>query len=588
MGIFNERRRHSGLYSRGTTINILRFFWISLLIWCEIGSFFWSLSDCRWPDRAFRRADPKANPNHALIVADPHFKDSRVFSKSSAGLATRLREFFVRLNVRKSWNAASRLNPQIVIVLGDMLDQGRAIMTDDEYETYYQRFHDTFKHNPYVQFIYVTGNHDVGLGSHRSFSGQARRRFRQKFGPEQQVFEFGNHSFVAIDAPGLVDEDYRRHAAEVDFEDWQGAKAGPISFVKAVKNNPPPPDKPTILLSHIPLARPNTASCGPHREAPRGIHRGAGYGFQNLLGKETTHFVLQSVKPALVFSGDDHDYCDYVHRNPSGGPGAGSGSGDIREVTVRTFSMAEGVQRPGFHLLSLYTPQGGLPRRADAPCLLPDQRKVWVWVYLPAVLGTVVYVGWINATLMQPAKGGHSSSGSGSGVGLGLVTSTPAHSPRARLQPIRTGAGMMDPPTTPTHLSVRRTPSQPNFGTLTPRSRPSSPMLGPTTPGAAGLSFRDEEDTVVLTNASVYPPSPLLPSALPYSAEPDALEEGLLPPPVMPLSPRVRPRSASMSSQNGGGAGLKKWLKEGDKARHGWRRTASLLLDAVHLNGGNG
>ncbi|KAG8916164.1 hypothetical protein FRC01_003321, partial [Tulasnella sp. 417] len=66
-----------------------------------------------------------------MIIADPHFKDSRVYSKSAVGLSRRMREFFLRLNLRKGWNAVSRLNPQIVIVLGDMLDQGRAIMTDD-------------------------------------------------------------------------------------------------------------------------------------------------------------------------------------------------------------------------------------------------------------------------------------------------------------------------------------------------------------------------------------------------------------------------------------------------------------------------
>lgn len=500
-----------------------------------------------------------------MIIADPHFKDSRVFSKPGVGLSTRINEFFARLNLRQSWNAVSRLNPQLVIVLGDMLDQGRAIMTDDEYERYCQHFQNTFKHDPSVQFVYVTGNHDVGLGSQKSFSGQARRRFRQKFGPEQQTFEFGNHSFVAIDAPGLVDEDYRRHAAEVDFESWQGAKAGPIAFVKGIKPNPPSSDKPAILLTHIPLARPNTASCGPHRETPRGIHRGAGFGFQNLLGKETTHFVLQTVKPVLVFSGDDHDYCDYVHRNPS------NSGGDIREVSIRTFSMAEGVRRPGFHLLSLYTPHGGMPRRADAPCLLPDQKHTYTFVYLPFFFLTVVYIAYINATLMQ--GGGRGS--------LGATVSTAAGSPRAtHLQPIRTNSAM-EPPMTPTYLSVRRTPSQSNFGNLTPRSRPSSrpasPMLGP----SMGLPFHDDEDTVI-TNASYYPPSPLLPSAFTFS-EPDQIEEGLLPPPTIPLSPRPSLRAASMSSQNGSSGGLKKWLKDGDQARHGWRRTASLFLDSMHL-----
>lgn len=233
-------------------------------------------------------------------------------------------------------------------------------------------------------------------------------------------------------------------------------------------------------------------------------------------------------------------------------------------------------------MLSLYTPQGGMPRRADTPCLLPDQKRAYVFVYLPFFFFSVAYIAYINATLMRGGPGGASSSSSSSS------TARLGGSPRgAHLQPIRTNSAM-DPPLTPTHLSVRRTPSQSNLGNLTPRSRPSSrpasPMLGPT----STFSFRDDEDTVI-TNASYYPSSPLalLPSALPYVSEPDQIEEGLLPPPSFPpSSPRLHPRSASMSSQNGNntsGAGLKKWLKDGDKARHGWRRTASLMLDSMSL-----
>lgn len=55
MSFLRERRRQSGLYTRATTVNILRFLWVCLFIWCEVGAFFWSLSDCRWPDKAFKK-----------------------------------------------------------------------------------------------------------------------------------------------------------------------------------------------------------------------------------------------------------------------------------------------------------------------------------------------------------------------------------------------------------------------------------------------------------------------------------------------------------------------------------------------------
>ena len=57
---------------------------------------------------------------------------------------------------------------------------------------------------------------------------------------------------------------------------------------------------PRILFSHIPLARPESADCGPLREKGR-IHRGVGPGYQNLLGKETTDFLLNYLQPDVVF-----------------------------------------------------------------------------------------------------------------------------------------------------------------------------------------------------------------------------------------------------------------------------------------------
>lgn len=117
-----------------------------------------------------------------MLIADPHFRDSSILPRKPSWL-TSITEFVVHLNLRKSWNAASRLNPHVVIVLGDMLHQGRAIMTDEEcvsiaihcrtrrlltfptitrYDRYYQKFYDTFRHDKFVQFYYVPGNHDVG------------------------------------------------------------------------------------------------------------------------------------------------------------------------------------------------------------------------------------------------------------------------------------------------------------------------------------------------------------------------------------------------------------------------------------------
>lgn len=57
---------------------------------------------------------------------------------------------------------------------------------------------------------------------------------------------------------------------------------------------------PLVLLTHIPLSRPETASCGPLRE--RGtIRRGVGRGYQSTLGKQTSVFLLETLQPTAIF-----------------------------------------------------------------------------------------------------------------------------------------------------------------------------------------------------------------------------------------------------------------------------------------------
>ena len=78
---------------------------------------------------------------------------------------------------------------------------------------------------------------------------------------------------------------------------------------------------------------------------------------------------MDKVKPSLIFSGDDHDICEYTHPN------------SVREVTVKTFSMAMGIKTPGFQLLSLVPPNASTPNaptHADMACNLPNQLGIYL------------------------------------------------------------------------------------------------------------------------------------------------------------------------------------------------------------------
>ncbi|GAB1521525.1 hypothetical protein RhiTH_004622 [Rhizoctonia solani] len=336
-----------------------------------------------------------------MLIADPQVIDHRSYPGRPTWLKV-LTQFIVDSNLRKSWKAAKRLSPDIIIFLGDMMDGGRYRMLDDEYESYYARFNAIFQTRNGTQKYYLVGNHDVGLGSNKAFSAKARQRYLSHFGQTNYQVPVANHSLVFIDAPGLVEEDYVRYEQGEAFEDWTGMPGGTIEYVNRLAQEANP--RPRILFTHIPLSRSALATCGPLRE--RGsIQRGAGVGYQNLLGRHTSQFLLDNIKPLVVFSGDDHDYCEVRHP-------IGEDSGQtVREISVKSFSMAMGIRRPGFQLLSLVAPDPSSPYRqtfADTPCHLPDQMHIYTHVY--AIFGfiSILVLSYLNAkqpkTKNRPAE----------------------------------------------------------------------------------------------------------------------------------------------------------------------------------------
>ena len=67
-------------------------------------------------------------------------------------------------------------------------------------------------------------------------------------------------------------------------------------------------------MSHVPLFRPKDTPCGPERRGnSRFINQGFGYQYRNLISQENTNLMLDTLRPVIVFSGDDHDHCTIFH-----------------------------------------------------------------------------------------------------------------------------------------------------------------------------------------------------------------------------------------------------------------------------------
>ncbi|KAL8684763.1 MAG: hypothetical protein Q9218_008148 [Villophora microphyllina] len=298
----------------------------------------------------------------------------------------------------------------------------------------------------------LPGNHDLGLG--KGIRLPVRQRFNAFFGDGNHIDVVGNHTFVSVDtvslsAKGQIDPATGRQGA-AEGEGSNQEIWGPVEdFLTNLKNDKPRVKNravriqnarvendlmlhdvldinstlvnksvhtaytskvhlPSILLSHVPLYRAKDTPCGPLRERsppstkpnesgeyldkdpPNAIRVEAGIQYQNVLTPEISSELIDKIGDVeYAFSGDDHDYCEVVHR------GYTSPRGGIREITVKSFSWAMGVRKPGFLLVSLWNPLDDKERIASYPreshghfqqhatmqthlCLLPDQLAVFV------------------------------------------------------------------------------------------------------------------------------------------------------------------------------------------------------------------
>lgn len=347
----------------------------------------------------------------------------------------------------------------------------------------------------------LPGNHDLGLGM--GIRLPVRKRFAAYFGSGNRVDLIGNHTFISVDTVSLsakgqpnqeaVDSGDRK-AEDIwgPTEDWllgvkdektrimhrqlRARQAKPenepldrrvfdlesdlLQLPKAPTYESVDTDIPSILLTHVPLYRASGTPCGPLRERypqskneagellesddRNAIRVEAGVQYQNVLTPEVSKELVEKIGDIEhVFSGDDHDYCEVVHR------GYTSKNGGIREITVKSMSWAMGVRKPGFLMLSLWNPLDANGKAitpttsttTDKPssqsrtlqshlCLLPDQLSILTrYAYLLAFTILSLTLSSALTVYRPPQPFSSSSSTNGSSNPLLPLSKTPTPSP---------------------------------------------------------------------------------------------------------------------------------------------------------------
>ena len=230
-----------------------------------------------------------SNSSKILIIADPQLTD--FYSYKQSGLFLKLTLFFSDVFMKKSFRLVDgKFKPDIIVFLGDLLDGGREISLQNDYDLEKERFDFVFGKS-HGQKIFMAGNHDIGV----EIIPMAYDRFVAHFSSLNRNLTIGNTNLIFLDSIGLLaDKESTYYTNSKEFLNQDQSK----------KN---------VLFTHIPLYRNANSDCGSLR-INKPIKQGRGYQYINLIPQSLSEEILMKIKPVLVFSGDDHDDCVYTHK----------------------------------------------------------------------------------------------------------------------------------------------------------------------------------------------------------------------------------------------------------------------------------
>eukprot|EP00842_Homolaphlyctis_polyrhiza_P000012 jgi/Hompol1/1010/HPOL_004493-RA len=387
-------------YGVAWTLNLLFFEFV--LVRLYLYSCFWPHLAKPLPPVKKRKGHPVKIPwppitaeVHVAVIADPQLTDAYSYNQNP-GILLWLTEFFSDIYMRRNyWLMQRLLQPVYVIFAGDLMDGGRE-WTDDIFEAELKRLHLVFhkQRTTYLQ-LGVPGNHDIGFGD--SVGSYVHQRFKSKFGQVNTAQEIANHTIILLDTVSLAADSQNTRA-------YREAK----SFFDQLPTAKPHQRSQNILVSHIPLYRPEQSLCGPRRRS-KPITNRRGYQYQNMLQPELSNMILTKLKPDLIISGDDHDDCKWH--------------------TVGTFSWLQGNPYPSFGVMSLRLNRAQ-PIKSDSPslqmniCSLPPQLHIYIWY----IVLLIITIGWATR---------HSAAQLAERVGANSNTALPRYSDSSRRQSSR-------------------------------------------------------------------------------------------------------------------------------------------------------
>ncbi|CAN4095172.1 unnamed protein product [Withania somnifera] len=333
--------------------------WALTLLYGEMFSFWVPFFSCSWPHPTSSMTDGVDHRRDYVkiaVLADPQLMDRTSLHLAPKSLALEAAQFYTDLYMRRAFlSSILPSKPDVILFLGDYFDGG-PFLSDEEWQESWSRFKHIFDIDMLAQITniklyYLAGNHDIGYAAFHS------------------------------------------HMPEV-WHPQNNVTPATWNFVKNVLKHSS--SNPRVLLTHIPLYRPDLTACGPYRASSiinQRINRAAHDNeilYQNYITENGTNDLLDAIKPALVLSGHDHDQCTVIHK---------SKYGSVKEHTLGTISWQQGNLFPSYMLLSASNhilQDGSMPEEAISTkvCFLPVQTYIYIWYLFLFVTTLLIAVLW--------------------------------------------------------------------------------------------------------------------------------------------------------------------------------------------------
>ncbi|KAK4780961.1 hypothetical protein SAY87_017067 [Trapa incisa] len=376
---------------------LLCFTWAMTLLYGEMFAFWvpylWS---CSWPHHHLHPSgsgmEERGNQNDyakIVVLADPQLMDKTSLHLAPKSLLLETAQFYTDLYMRRAYlGSIWPFRPDAVIFLGDYFDGG-SFLSDEEWQDSLHRFKHIFdlkaqgRHADF-QVYYIPGNHDIGYAILHPHKPQVISRYESEFGERNYKFRVGNAEFIVVDAQTLDAYPPEKRASA----SWD--------FVKNVSSDSHSTCR--VLLTHIPLHRPDGTDCGSNRRSPiinqriRRAIQDQGILYQNYVTEESSKDLLDLIQPVLVLSGHDHDQCAVKHE---------SKSRTIEEITLGTISWQMGNLFPSFMLISIHNFSESNASSSSSHeavltelCFLPIQTYIYIWYLGLFVLTIFALLFW--------------------------------------------------------------------------------------------------------------------------------------------------------------------------------------------------